>query len=541
MAVNDSQSGKKPNKPSSSGGTKSTFPQKRPATDPLMLEKALKESEHRFAELVNQLPQTVFEINRDGVITFTNSHGLENFGYTTDELERGITLTELIAPENHAEAMEKFGRTLQGETPFTTEYIAVRKDGSRFPVEVCSSPIIIEGRTIGIRGVVIDLTERKHLEEERRAHEKMQVLSNLASGIVHRMANLLTPIIASFSLASNMIEEEGAVSGTLKGEVLETLKEGERAALKLTALNKQLLGISHGRLLAKEAASVTEIVRENTHLALLGSNVLPVFNFPPEECHSHVDRAQISEVVTNIVTNARHAMPNGGTLTITADIVEHTPKTSGVGKQIRISFKDQGPGIRPEALEHVFEPYFTTKGEFGTGLGMTVSMSIMKKHGGYIKVESVYGEGTTVSIFLPLSEKPVDEAQKNEPAKKRGHGKILLMDDEQAVRKVANRILAGLGYEVACASDGEEALQLFQEARANQTPFNLVILDLTVPGGKGGTWTIEQMRKIDPDVKAIISSGYSQADFPDDVPRLPKPYSITAMSDLVDKIINSGK
>ncbi len=232
-------------------------------------------------------------------------------------------------------------------------------------------------------------------------------------------------------------------------------------------------------------------------------------------------------------------MPNGGTVRINAEnATMRSDKYLPEGEYVKIMIRDEGEGISKENIEKIFDPFFTTKSS-GTGLGLTISFSIIRRHNGNISVESEIGKGTTFFVYLPASQKDAEEVAEKDEISIRGHGKILLMDDEKDLRDTASTALEHLGYIVKFAKDGKEAIKLYKEALNSRMPFDLVILDLVIPGGMGGKETIAELKKIDPKVKAVVSSGYSNDPVVSNykehgfIASLPKPYSIEEMSKIL--------
>jgi CheY-like chemotaxis protein len=280
-------------------------------------------------------------------------------------------------------------------------------------------------------------------------------------------------------------------------------------------------------------------------LALAGSKSRCEFSIPEDLWSVEADEGQIKQVINNLLINADQAMPGGGIIKIEGGnvIVEegsNFPFTEG--RYVKLTITDQGIGIASKYLDKIFDPYFTTKPK-GSGLGLATAYSIIKKHFGYIKVESQVRAGTTFHIYLPASDKevPADDLETVKPTM--GQGKVLVMDDEEMVREVLGRILSRLGYEADSASDGSQAIEKFADAKESGRPFDAVILDLTVPGGMGGKETIENLLRIDPQIKAIVSSGYSDDPVMADFQKygfsevIAKPYRVVALSKVLQGVI----
>lgn len=314
--------------------------------------------------------------------------------------------------------------------------------------------------------------------------------------------------------------------------------------MQATSLTQQLLTFSRGGAPIKKKTSVTDLIKDSATFALRGSNVSCNYSFPDDLWLTEADEAQLNQVVNNLVINAQQAMPKGGIIQVSAEnMTIHAENTLSLkaGKYVKISIKDQGIGISAECLLKIFDPYFTTK-QKGSGLGLATAYSIIKKHGGVISVESELNAGTIFQLYLPALEKEILIKKKAEEKPLIGKGKILLMDDEAVIRTLALRLLKRIGYEVHVANDGAEAIKLYREANE---PFDAVIMDLTIPGGMGGKEAIKKLLEIDPDVKAVVSSGYSNDPIMANFSRygfksvIAKPYNIRRLSEVLQKVINS--
>lgn len=294
-----------------------------------------------------------------------------------------------------------------------------------------------------------------------------------------------------------------------------------------------------------QTVAIENLLRDSISLALSGSNVRCEFSIPDDLWPVHIDEGQINQVFNNLVINANQAMPNGGVIRIDTENLEVDEKHGlplPSGAYIRISIVDQGVGIAQEHLQRIFDPFFTTK-QKGSGLGLATSFSIIKQHKGLIGAESTLGAGATFHVYLPAAPEQSLPTAGAEAELIMGEGRILVMDDEEHIRDLATIMLNKCGYEVVTAEDGVEAIALYENAKAGGDPFDLVIIDLTVPGGMGGQETIQRFMELDPDVKAIVSSGYSNdpvmANFREygfqDV--IAKPYKISDLSKVLNKVI----
>lgn len=363
-----------------------------------------------------------------------------------------------------------------------------------------------DGTIIGVILVFRDITEQHRMEQELQKASKLESVGILAGGIAHDFNNILTAILGNIQLAKMHVKPENKLS--------EILGDARDASLRAKSLTQQLLTFSKGGRPILKSASIEKLLKDTTRFALRGSNVRCEFFISETLQPVEVDEAQISQVINNLVINSQQAMPEGGTITVHAENMAKGTKYTdrglplGDGEYVKISIRDQGIGISREHLQKIFDPYFTTK-QKGSGLGLATSYSIIKKHNGYMTVESETGAGTTFFIYLPASQKKIVTSTDNKEQSLKGEGRVLVMDDEEPIRKLANRILTGLGYEVAVASNGAEAIELYKKAKESDSSFDAVVMDLTIPGGMGGKETVQKLIEIDPEVKAIVSSGYS--------------------------------
>ena len=345
--------------------------------------------------------------------------------------------------------------------------------------------------------------EKAKLETQLVQAQKMEAIGTLAGGIAHDFNNILTAIIGNISLA--MLDLRW------KSKARERLKQAEKACLQAQNLSRQLLTFSRGGAPIKEVVSVKRLITESASFACRGSQVNYESSLPDNLWAVEADPGQISQVFQNLVINAIQAMPTGGMIKIRGENLEVEAGNElpiDAGRYVKISIQDEGIGISAEHLSRIFDPYFTTK-QKGSGLGLATSYSIIKNHHGHISVESELGIGTTFNVYLPASDRQVIQQPKEDKELLSGKGKILVMDDEAMVREVLGKMLIALGYEVKFAEDGAEAIEFFTRGTDAGDPFAAVILDLTVPGGMGGKETMEKLLRIDPQVKAIVSSGYS--------------------------------
>jgi signal transduction histidine kinase/ActR/RegA family two-component response regulator len=416
----------------------------------------------------------------------------------------------------------------------------IRKDGAEIIIEDSAAPIRDRNSTtIGTVLVFRDVTEKRRMEDELLKMDKLQSVGLLAGGIAHDFNNILTSVVGNISLAKMYLD-----AGS---EAYERLIKAEQASQRATELAYRLLTFSKGGEPVRKPASIVDILKESSDLDLSGSNIASEFIIPEDICNVDVDTGQMSQVFSNLIINAVQAMPSGGKIVYSvSNVLVEGDKIPGLedGTYVHISVKDSGTGISKEDLARIFDPYFTTK-QGGSGLGLASAYSIIKRHCGHITVESKHGVGTIFHIYLPVSGSKSVCNISEEQSITAGQGKVLVMDDEKIVRDISGEMLKSLGYEVEFADNGAEAIEMYQRVLEAGRPFDLVIMDLTIPGGMGGKEAIQKLRSIDPDVKAIVSSGYSNdpimADFKEYGFRgvIIKPYRIEGFSRALHQVITA--
>ena len=425
----------------------------------------------------------------------------------------------------------------KGSAGLTNTWI-LRKDGKKIPVDITSSLVRYAGNTLA-QTIFRDISERQKMEEEHLLLSKLESLGLLAGGIAHDFNNILTAILGNISLARM---EAGRPERAAEFSAAR-LEEAEKACQRAQALASQLLSFAKGGQPIKKVTSVTELIKESSNLSLSGSKSRIKLEIPKSLWHVEVDESQISQVINNLLINADQAMPAGGTITVQAENVmvgDEVPLPKG--RYVKITVTDEGIGIPSNYLGKIFDPYFTTK-QKGSGLGLATVHSIIRKNAGYITVKSQVGVGTTFYLYLPAAEGEITASQISAQTPIQGKGRILLMDDEEMVRNVLGVMLERLGYEVQHAVNGEEAIKKYIAAHQEGRAFTALIFDLTVPGGMGGKEALHQILDSDPEVKAIVSSGYSDDPIMADFKKygfsgvLVKPYRMFELSQTLQKII----
>jgi PAS domain S-box-containing protein len=358
-----------------------------------------------------------------------------------------------------------------------------------------TDPIVIQ--------VLRDISDRKKTEEERQKVQRLETVGQLAAGIAHDFNNILGGIFGFISLAK--------MSAPHQGEVAQYLEGALSAYTQAKNLTQQLLTFSRGGLPVKKHMHVDPLIKEAASLSLSGSAVRPILRLSDNLSPVEIDEGQIHQMLGNLIINARQAMPKGGEVIISAKnltVKEREIPELPAGAYVQISIIDSGIGIAPEHLPHIFEPFFTTKQE-GSGLGLSICFSIIKKHGGHITVESELGKGSAFTLFLPAATGDIHVSEKRQRLSAGGTGSILVMDDNEHVLFVTEHLLSRAGYSVTAVKKGDEAINSFQSALDSGRKYDAVVLDLTIPGGMGGLETFIRLRKLDPHVRGIVTSGYS--------------------------------
>jgi PAS domain S-box-containing protein len=462
----------------------------------------------RLSVTVQTIRDGVMMVDRDGLILLMN-----------DEARRLAT----VAPGQPGERpIVSMLASLGFSRPAHENALRLLEDGKavrlvndvapngRIPlVEVSGTPTRnAEGDVAGAVWVLRDITHIARAEQERAKAAQLESLGVLAGGLAHDFNNILTGVVGNLSLAQDLVHSDQHALRT-------RLDQAAAASARARGVTNQLLTFAKGGSPIKTTASIRELVVECTRFVLSGSPVAPRFDIPADAWPADVDTNQIAQVVHNLVLNAVQAMPRGGVVDVSLRNVELTadsvPANTGLepGRYVCLTVHDQGPGIAPEAVNRIFDPYFTTK-EKGSGLGLAITYSIVRAHNGAITVEPNPGEGAVFSVYLPASTRTVAPEIEQRPTEiRRTGGRVLLMDDDAMVAEVAQEMLQSLGFVAEVASSGEDALQRFRGAEDRGIPFDIAILDLTVPGGMGGAEAVHRIRQIRSDVLVFVTSGYA--------------------------------
>ncbi|MBI5381315.1 MAG: PAS domain S-box protein [Opitutae bacterium] len=511
-------------------------------SDIVRAETALATERERLSVTLRAMTEGVITADTAGVVQFINEAAEKLTGWSAGSAV-GHPLAEVCLLQH-----EKTGQRVPLPAPVQLAEARVTDLPKQSAVRSrAGGLVLVEGRVAamyGIGGTLVgavlvlrDVTERARLESELLRASKLESLGILAGGIAHDFNNLLTVVMGNLTLA--MLDTQ------VQATTGRWLREAERGVMRTRDLTQQLLTFAKGGDPVRSAVILPDIVREATEFTLHGSKVRCTFELAANLWPADVDKGQVGQVVQNIVINAVQAMPEGGVIRVTlrnAEVAFGAVPALAAGRYLKLSLADTGLGIRPEHLPRIFDPYFTTKQQ-GSGLGLATVYSIVKKHQGHIEVESVLGSGTTFHIWLPAARKAPEPPALTPQQITRQTGRVLFMDDEEPIRRLAGALLQRIGFDPVVVADGAEVVRTYTAARAAGRPFDAVILDLTVPGGMGGLEAMQALREVDPRVCAIVSSGYSSdpvlANYRAHGFRgmVPKPYKITELAKVLASVL----
>jgi two-component system, cell cycle sensor histidine kinase and response regulator CckA len=496
---------------------------------------ALQESARTMTDILENTSDGFFALDHEWKFTYVNPKAEKLLDRKRDELigkELWQQFPELVGSPFE----QNYRRVLSGQT---AEQFEASDPEGKIWFEMHAYP---SGR--GISVFFRDVTERKRIEKERLTTSKLESLGTLAGGIAHDLNNILTVISGNIGLAQ--IE-----APTDAGSLLSFLSKAGQAAQHAAHLSSQLLTFSKGGAPVKRVSSVSDLLTQAAEFSLYGSNLRADFDLAADLWKADVDPGQIEQVINALVINAREAMPHGGIVRISARNVkleDDSDVSLPTGRYLKVTVADRGSGVPDELATKIFDPYFTTK-PTGSGLGLAISYSIVKKHGGMLHLETSSAEGSTFAFYLPASKRKNGPGSPvvTEKVFHLNHQRILVMDDEAAIRDLICQLLTSLGYEVTAVPDGLEAVRIYERALRRGENFQAVILDATIRGGMGGLATIERLRSLDPHVTAIICSGYSdEAALSEFLAygfrgALPKPFTRGELSDALQRAFEAGK
>lgn len=513
-------------------------------TQSKQLEESLRNEQERLLITLRSIGDGVIATNKNGQIILINDAAEKITGYKQDEAIGELLEKVLYVIDDHTSEPIDYNSFYNDKLRtrlLSKNLVLINKDLQELSVFLNCTPI--HSSTEENTGMVLvfrDITEKLKTDKELLKSEKLESLGILAGGIAHDFNNILAAIIANIQLATFKLQKGDSIEKYLNATV--------EITQKATNLTKQLLTFAKGDTLVKKSTSIDQLIQDTAIFVLHGSKVKCIFNMDKDLWNVDIDEGQIGQVIQNLVINAKQAMPKGGVIRIAARNVFLDSENYQPGKYIKLTIKDNGMGISRENLNRIFDPFFTTKNE-GTGLGLATSYSIIKKHDGYIEVDSQTGVGTSFFIYLPASSNEIKEIYPvNETIAASNDGfRILLMDDEEMILKVVGETLAYYGHLITQAKDGREAIEKYQKELESDHPFDVVIMDLTVPGGMVGQEAIAHLRDIDPNVKAIVSSGYANDPIIAEYERygfcgvVAKPYKFDELIRTIERVVSKNQ
>jgi PAS domain S-box-containing protein len=503
-------------------------------TDRYIAEKSLRENEQKFRAISEQIGDLILITDDAGMITYASPAANRIFHCSAEEL-LGLDISSLEDEASAASLNAFFTAVTRNRSEIVGQVVEFkRRDGHKFIAEISIS-LIITDQTQGYLIVIHDITERRLHEENLQRAAKLDSLGILAGGIAHDFNNLLGGIYGCIELALENVYEATAMRN-----LVTALGTIDRAR----ALTQQLLTFSKGGSPLKKIQSISAFIKESVSFSLSGSNLAVTFAID-EHLHLCIfDRNQLGQVLDNIVINARQAMPDGGTLNVSAANVwleNNTHSLLAGGAYIKIAIADNGPGIPEELVSRVFDPFVTTK-QMGNGLGLAVCYSIVKKHDGILEVDSQPGKGSCFSIFLPAVFEPDDSGTIVEVrGRHSGSGQLIVMDDEDVVRNIVAGLLGIMGYSAITLARGEEVLAYLESEAAATADLKAIILDLTVQGGMGGLDTMKLLEKSGNRLPVFVTSGYAEDPVMADpqkygfIDSLRKPFCLDELSEIFSR------
>ena len=517
----------------------------RDITQRKLAESALAEEKERLAVTLRSIGDGVITTDIAGRVVLLNKSA-EKLTAWSQQDAAGTPLAEVfhiinektrVRCENPVEKVLETG----GVVGLANSTVLIARDGTERIIADSGAPIRNEkSEIVGVVLVFRDVTDQVRVEAELQRVERLSSLGVMAGGIAHDFNNFLMGILGSLSMIQSISTE---------AQVQDLVVEGENAAMRARELTNQLLTFAKGGLPIRKPISITRLLRETIGFTLRGSKVGYTLAAPDDVWLVDIDEGQIGQVIGNLVINADQAMPGGGTIRIECRnhaVVEGNSLPLAPGRYVEVAIIDEGTGIPDGLLPRIFDPFFTTK-QKGSGLGLSTSFSIVKKHDGHITVSSVLGEGSTFTVFLPASGvRPSSQPAAVAPPPSSRRVKVLVMDDDPTVREVVGHMLTALGSVVDVVRDGAEAIERVRDARLAGEQYDVVFLDLTVPGGMGGIEAVARIREIDGSVKVVASSGYSTDAVMSDFrahgfdAALPKPYNMKMLKELLATVLGGG-
>ncbi len=476
--------------------------------DLILTHEKLSREKELLSTTLRSIKDAVMTTDREGNIVLMNRTA-ETISQHTAIEGKGKTFNEVVDIRT-ADTNEPFHNpALQvvnngGIFESSQDLILQKKNGSKRNITLTAAPVHDNrSRITGAVIVLRDITEEKRIEKELHKVSKIENLGVFAGGIAHDFNNIVTSAMGNISMAKYHLEDNE--------KIWNYIVEAEEALLKTRDLTHQLLTFTKGGDPLKETASIKEIIESAAKFVLSGSQIEWSCDLSEDLWNAMIDKGQISQVIHNIVLNARQAMPDSGRVDIVAKNITVSPGEStplNEGDHVKITISDEGPGIPEENRDRIFAPFFTTKKE-GSGLGLAISFSIIKKHNGHINILPAKEKGSSFEIYLPATREEVPKNTHDFNFNFSRPGRILLLDDDEKILAIMKRMLTSIGFEITVTNTGEDTINLYRNAKDSGRDFDCVILDLTIRGGMGGEKTLRILREYDKDILAVVSSGYA--------------------------------
>ena len=474
-------------------------------------EKALAAEKERLAITLRSIGDGVITTDTEGRIVLLNKVAEKLTGWTQAEAKGKLLsgVFRIINEKTKQPVVDPVSKVMEtGQIIGLANHAAlISKDGTARSIADSGAPILDkDSRIIGVVVVFRDVSNQQRLEQEVMKLKKLESVGILAGGIAHDFNNILMAVLGNLNLARQTMQPGDSA--------LALIIEAEKASLRARDLTQQLLTFSKGGDPVKGASSIVEVIKDSADFILRGSKTSCTYQFPDDLWLVEIDKGQISQVIQNLIINASHAMPKGGTVEVSCQNVADPAAEEGHlllapdRKYVKIKVHDTGSGIPATIIDKVFDPYFSTKKE-GSGLGLAISHGIISKHDGKIIVSSAPGQGTTFTIYLPASPLSIEPKKSALPTAPCRSLTLMVMDDDTVVRQVTKNMLEHLGHRVILAKDGAEAIRLYRQREGTEEAVDAIFMDLTIPGGMGGKEAATEILKINPKAKVIVSSGYS--------------------------------
>jgi signal transduction histidine kinase/CheY-like chemotaxis protein len=505
-----------------------------------LLESQLKTAQlqkHRLNTLIQSAPLCIHEINLHGQITSMNKAGLTMMNMDNEKQICGIYYIDFVSNQQKNYINQLLTKAFEGKY----NSFEFSPENSSLIFTSCFAPVFNdEGEVERVMGITEDISLQRKNEEELLRSRKLESLGLLAGGIAHDFNNILTGMFGHLELATLKLNKQHPA--------YQHITTANLVMDDAAKLSNQLLTFAKGGDPIFDIVTLSPIIEDSIYFLLAGSNVNAKINIATELWRLNADKSQISQVITNLVINAKQAMPEGGTLTIEAYNYKNYQNNANpwlTGNVVCLKVSDQGIGISEDLKAYIFDPYFTTK-QSGSGLGLATVYSIIKKHNGVVEVESTLGKGASFNLYLPANiERKAEQIPPSYSAAllTKSTPKILVMDDETMILDIVKEMLELLGYQVDTAINGQQAIKKYQQRSITCTPYDAVIMDLTIPGGKGGETVIKELLQLNPAIKAIVTSGYSTGQvmsYPREYgfkDRLIKPFNMKTLEKILSKLL----